>query len=209
MNLPFQQLVLASNNAGKLRELQHLLNPLHIEVIAQSRLHIPEADEPYPSFVENALAKARHASQLTGMAALADDSGLCVDALQGAPGVLSARFACDHPDAARCDQANNEKLLRMMQGVEQRRAYFYCVIVLVRHAHDPQPVIAEGVWKGEILSSPRGEHGFGYDPVFLDVMTGLSGAEIPLEIKSRISHRGHAMTRLLQKLERMSHDESK
>lgn len=206
MNLPFQKLVLASNNHGKLKELTHLLSPLGLTVMPQSQFNVPEAEEPYATFLENALAKARHASKLTGLAALADDSGLCVDALQGAPGVLSARFACESDRDEKSDARNNEKLLKLMQGKSQRHAHFYCVIVLVRHELDPEPIIADGIWKGEILTCPRGDDGFGYDPLFLDAMTGKSVAEIPLEIKSRISHRGHAMSRLLQKLERLSYE---
>ncbi len=206
MKLPFKELVLASNNAGKLKELNHLLSPLGISVRPQAEFNLPEADEPYATFIENALAKARHASQLTGLPALADDSGLCVDALNGAPGVLSARFACENATQAKSDARNNEKLLRLMQGITHRQAHFYCVMVLVRHALDPQPIIADGVWRGEILQAPLGDGGFGYDPLFQDAITGKSVAQLALEIKSRISHRGHAMTRLIQKLERLSDD---
>jgi XTP/dITP diphosphohydrolase len=147
------------------------------------------------------LAKARHASRQTGLPALADDSGLCVDALQGAPGVLSARYAGE----PKSDQANNEKLLSVLGTEKNRQAHFYCVIVLVRHADDPEPLIAEGRWAGEILSEFRGQDGFGYDPLFLDAKTGKTVAELPLEIKSRISHRGHAMAKLLLQLERLNH----
>ncbi|ACT49295.1 MULTISPECIES: RdgB/HAM1 family non-canonical purine NTP pyrophosphatase [Methylovorus] len=200
MALPFNQLVIASGNAGKLREIRHLLAPLDLEIIPQSALNVPEAEEPYCTFIENALTKARHASRHTGLPALADDSGLCVDALQGAPGVLSARYAGEPKSDAR----NNAKLLEVMQGLTQRQAHFYCVIVLVRHADDPEPLIAEGVWQGEILDSLRGEDGFGYDPLFLDAKTGKTVAELPLDIKSRISHRGQAMARLLHRLERLA-----
>ena len=165
---------------------------------------MPEAEEPYATFIENALAKARHASKVTGLPALADDSGLCVDALLGAPGVISARYACENADTPKSDTRNNEKLLAVMAGEKNRHAHFYCVIVLVRHANDPEPIIAEGVWSGEILTALRGDDGFGYDPLFLDDKTGKTVAELPLEIKSRISHRGHAMTKLMQKLERLS-----
>jgi XTP/dITP diphosphohydrolase len=206
MSLPLQKLVLASNNHGKLKELSHILSHLGLSVLPQSEFNIPEAEEPFGTFVENALCKARHACKLTGLPALADDSGLCVDALNGAPGVLSARFACETAQEQKSDARNNEKLLKLMEGVSHRHAHFYCVIVLLRHEHDPEPIIADGIWKGEILTSARGDGGFGYDPLFLDAMTGKSVAEIPLEIKSRISHRGHAMTRLLQKLERLSHE---
>jgi XTP/dITP diphosphohydrolase len=200
MALPFNQLVIASGNAGKLREIRHLLAPLAVEIIPQSALNVPEAEEPYCTFIENALTKARHASRHTGLPALADDSGLCVDALQGAPGVLSARYAGEPKSDAR----NNAKLLEVMQGLSQRQAHFYCVIVLVRHADDPEPLIAEGVWQGEILDNLRGEDGFGYDPLFLDAKTGKTVAELPLDIKSRISHRGQAMARLLHRLERLA-----
>ena len=197
----FSKLVIASGNKGKLREIAHLLAPLNIDIIAQAELHVSECEEPYCTFIENALAKARHASRQTGLPALADDSGLCVDALQGAPGVLSARYAGE----PKSDQANNEKLLNVLGAEKNRQAHFYCVIVLVRHADDPEPLIAEGRWAGEILSEFRGQDGFGYDPLFLDAKTGKTVAELPLEIKSRISHRGHAMAKLLLQLERLNH----
>lgn len=204
MQLPFKKLVIASGNKGKLRELEHLLAPLGLEVIPQSALNVPEAEEPHATFIENALTKARHASKITGLPALADDSGLCVDALQGAPGVISARYACENADTPKSDERNNEKLLTVMVNEKNRHAHFYCVIVLVRHENDPEPMIAEGVWTGEILTELKGNDGFGYDPLFLDAKTGKTIAELPLEIKSRISHRGHAMTKLLQKLERLA-----
>ena len=204
MRLPFKKLVIASGNKGKLRELEHLLAPLGLEIIPQSALNVPEAEEPHATFIENALAKARHASKITGLPALADDSGLCVDALQGAPGVISARYACENADTPKSDKRNNEKLLKVMAKEKNRHAHFYCVIVLVRHENDPEPIIAEGIWSGEILTELKGSDGFGYDPLFLDAKTGKTVAELPLEIKSRISHRGHAMTKLLQKLERLA-----
>jgi XTP/dITP diphosphohydrolase len=204
MQFPFKKLVIASGNKGKLRELEHLLAPLGLEIIPQSALNVSEAEEPHATFIENALAKARHASKMTGLAALADDSGLCVDALQGAPGVISARYACENADTPKSDERNNEKLLKVMAKEKNRHAHFYCVIVLVRHENDPEPIIAEGVWTGEILTELKGNDGFGYDPLFLDAKTGKTVAELPLEIKSRISHRGHAMTKLLQKLERLA-----
>ena len=204
MQLPFKKLVIASGNKGKLRELEHLLAPLGLEIIPQSALNLPEAEEPHVTFIENALAKARHASKLTALPALADDSGLCVDALQGAPGVISARYACETADTPKSDGRNNEKLLAVMKNEKNRHAHFYCVIVLVRHENDPEPIIAEGIWAGEILTELKGDDGFGYDPLFLDAKTGKTVAELPLEIKSRISHRGHAMTKLLQKLERLA-----
>ena len=196
----FSKIVIASGNKGKLREIAHILAPLHIEIIPQNTLNVPECEEPFCTFIENALAKARHASKHTGLPALADDSGLCVDALQGAPGVLSARYAGE----AKSDEANNQKLLEVLVNEKNRLAHFYCVMVLVRHEHDPEPIIAEGQWAGEILSEYRGDDGFGYDPIFLDAKTGKTVAELPLEIKSRISHRGHAMAKLLQKIERLS-----
>lgn len=196
------KLVIASGNKGKLREIQHLLSPLNIEIIPQSVLNVPECEEPYFTFLENALAKARHASKYTGLPALADDSGLCVDVLQGSPGVLSARYAGE----PKSDERNNQKLLEVLGTEENRYAHFYCVMVLVRHELDPEPLIAEGRWAGEILTEYRGNDGFGYDPLFLDAKTGKTVAELPLDIKSRISHRGHAMTKLLLQLERLAHE---
>lgn len=200
MPLPFKKLVIATGNHGKLREIEHMLAPLDIEVIPQSTFNVPECEEPFCTFIENALAKARHASKLTGLPALADDSGLCVDALQGAPGVISARYAGE----PKSDDGNNQKLLEVLGAEKNRQAHFYCVMVLVRHENDPEPLIAEGQWAGEILNEYRGNDGFGYDPLFLDAKTGKTVAELPLEIKSRISHRGHAMSKLLQKLERLN-----
>lgn len=199
MALPFDRLVIATGNAGKLREIRQLLSPLALEVLPQSDFAVPEAEEPHCTFIENALVKARHASLHTGLPALADDSGICVDALQGAPGVLSARYA----DEPRSDTRNNEKLLAALAGQAHRHAHYYCVMVLVRHPEDPQPLIAEGIWQGEILNAPRGEGGFGYDPIFLDAKTDKTGAELPLEIKNRISHRGQALSKLLHMLERL------
>jgi XTP/dITP diphosphohydrolase len=190
------RLVLASNNEGKLREFRRLLAPLGIEVVAQAELGIPEAEEPHVTFVENALAKARHASAHAGLPALADDSGVCVDALGGAPGVNSARYAGE----PRSDARNNEKLVAALKGVADRRAHYYCVLVLVRRADDPQPVIAEGAWQGTIIDVPRGSGGFGYDAYFQDAQSGLTGAELPLERKNAISHRGIAMRALLERL---------
>lgn len=194
-----QKLVIASGNAGKLREIQHLLEPLGIAAVPQSEFAVPEAEEPHVTFIENALAKARHASRLTGLPALADDSGICVDALDGAPGVFSARYAGE----PKSDLRNNDKLLQALQGIEDRHAHYYCVMVLVRHADDPQPLIAEGVWQGEILATPRGNGGFGYDPIFLDSKTEKTGAELPMDIKNRISHRGQALAKLRHQLERL------
>ncbi|MDX1916294.1 MAG: RdgB/HAM1 family non-canonical purine NTP pyrophosphatase [Methylophilus sp.] len=206
MALPFNKLVIASGNTGKIREIQHILAPLNIDIVSQSALNVPECEEPFCTFIENALAKARHACKHTGLPALADDSGLCVNALGGAPGVYSARYAGTNPPNSLLtqDERNNDKLLQVMQNISERHAYFYCVMVLVRHAEDPQPLIAEGMWQGVILREFRGSDGFGYDPLFLDAKTDKTVAELPLEIKSRISHRGHAMAKLLQQLERIS-----
>lgn len=208
MSLPFKQLVIASGNQGKIREIAHVLAPFDIEILPQSQFKVPECEEPFCTFVENALAKARHASQHTGLPALADDSGLCVNALQGAPGVLSARYAGKNPPNSLLtqDERNNDKLLQVMSNVSDRHAHFYSVIVLVRHPQDPQPLIAEGIWQGEILREYRGDGGFGYDPLFLDLKTDKTVAELPLDVKSRISHRGQALQKLLQKLERLSHE---
>jgi XTP/dITP diphosphohydrolase len=190
------RLVVASNNAGKLREFRRLLAPLSIAVVAQGELGIAEAAEPHVTFVENALAKARHASAQAGLPALADDSGVCVRALGGAPGVQSARYAGE----PRSDARNNAKLVAALQGVADRRAHYACVLVLVRHAADPEPLIAEGQWHGTIVDAPRGDGGFGYDPHFLDAATGMTGAELPLERKNELSHRGRAMRALIARL---------
>ena len=192
-----QKLVIASNNPGKLREFQFLLQPLGIEVLTQAQLGIEEAEEPHVTFIENALAKARHVSQLSGLPALADDSGICVTALDGAPGVLSARYAGDNPKS---DARNNEKLLRDMQGVADRRAHYYCVLVLLHRADDPQPLIAEGEWHGEITLQPSGNGGFGYDPLFWLPELGRTSAQLEREQKHAISHRGKALRVLLEKL---------
>jgi XTP/dITP diphosphohydrolase len=192
------KLVIASNNAGKLREFERLLAPLGIEVLTQAQLGISEAEEPHCTFVENALAKARHVSRASGLPALADDSGICVDALGGAPGVLSARYAGDNPKS---DRRNNDKLLQDMQGVADRRAHYYCVLVLVRHADDPQPIIAEGEWQGEIALEERGDGGFGYDPMFWLPELGRMSAELSHDEKAQYSHRAKAMQVLLEKLQ--------
>lgn len=191
-----KRLVLASGNAGKIREIGELLRPLAIEVIPQAALAIDEADEPHDTFVENALAKARHAARRSGLPALADDSGICVRALGGEPGVHSARYGGE----PKSDQRNNEKLLSALESATDRRAHYCCVMVLMRHGTDPQPLIAEGEWHGEILRSPRGDGGFGYDPLFLVPELGLTGAELPLDRKNAISHRGRALAQLLERL---------
>jgi len=192
-----KKLVIASNNPGKLREFQFLLQPLGIEVLTQAQLGIEEAEEPHQTFIENALAKARHASRLSGLPALADDSGICVNALDGAPGVQSARYA----GAPKSDERNNEKLLREMQDITDRRAHYYCVLVLLRHADDPQPLIAEGEWHGEIALQPSGDGGFGYDPLFWLPEFGKTSAQLERKQKHAISHRGKALRALLEKLQ--------
>jgi XTP/dITP diphosphohydrolase len=190
------RLVLASGNAGKLREFHRLLAPLGIEVIAQSALGIAEAEEPHDTFIENALAKARHASRLANLPALADDSGICVRALAGAPGVQSARYAGEPKSDAR----NNAKLIAALDGMVDRRAHYACVLALLRHEADPEPIVAEGAWPGTIVDAPRGSGGFGYDPHFLDASTGLTAAELPLERKNELSHRGKAIRALIARL---------
>ena len=192
-----KKLVIASNNSGKLREFQFLLQPLGIEVLTQAQLGIAEAEEPHVTFIENAFAKARHVSRESGLPALADDSGICVTALGGAPGVQSARYAGDNPKS---DQRNNEKLLQDMQGVADRSAHYYCVLVLLLHVDDPQPLIAEGEWHGEIAHAERGDGGFGYDPLFWLPELGKMSAELSREQKHAISHRGKALRVLLDRL---------
>ncbi len=192
------KIVLASNNAKKLKELDAILAPLGWELIPQGELGIPEAEEPHVTFVENALAKARHAARLAGMPALADDSGLCVEALGGAPGVQSARYAGEPKSDAR----NNEKLLAALAGRDSRAAHFVSVIVFVRHADDPQPLIAEGEWHGEIIAEQRGAGGFGYDPLFFVPAFGKTAAELEPAVKNGISHRAQALQSLLARLRR-------
>ncbi len=191
-----QKLVIASNNPGKLQEFQMMLAPLGIEVLTQAQLGIAEVAEPHHTFIENALAKARHVSAVCGLPALADDSGICVEALGGAPGVLSARYAGE----PKSDVRNNKKLLEVMQDIEDRRAHYYCVLVLVRHADDPQPLIAEGEWHGEIAHEERGGGGFGYDPLFWLPELGKMSAELSRDEKAQISHRAKALGILLQRL---------
>jgi XTP/dITP diphosphohydrolase len=188
-----KKLVIASNNQGKLREINTLLEPLAIEAVPQSDFDAGEVDEPYATFVENALTKARHASRCSGLPALADDSGICVSALGGAPGVTSARYAGE----PRSDERNNLKLIETLKNQSNRCAYYYCVIVLVRHADDPQPIIVDGSWYGEIVDQPRGEGGFGYDPHFFLSEFGKTSAELSAEQKNRISHRGQALAQLV------------
>jgi len=192
----FTKLVVASNNLGKLRELGLMLGPLGIEAQPQSVYGVPEAEEPHATFVENALAKARNAAQHTGLPALADDSGILVDALDGEPGVNSARFAGE----PKSDERNNRKLIESVRDVADRAAHYYCVIVVVRHAHDPKPLIAEGEWHGEIVLEPRGSGGFGYDPYFYLPELGMTVAELPLQEKNSLSHRALALGALATKL---------
>lgn len=193
-----RKLVIASNNKGKIAELTELLSPLGLTPVAQGELGVPEAEEPAITFVENAILKARHAAKITGLPALADDSGLSVDALNGRPGVRSARFAGD----AATDSENVQALLAAMKDTPeaQRKAQFHCVLVYLRHANDPTPIICHGRWPGQILSEPRGHGGFGYDPVFLVPEYGCSAAELTREQKGKISHRGRALANLLDQL---------
>lgn len=193
-----QKLVIASNNRGKIAELTGLLTPLGFEPVAQGELGVGEVEEPAVTFIENALIKARHAAQVTGLPALADDSGLAVDALGGQPGVRSARYAGDNAT----DRENLEALLAAMAGVpdEQRAAQFHCVLVYLRHADDPTPIVCHGVWPGSVLRAPRGDGGFGYDPIFLVPELAVSAAELSREQKSRISHRGRALQALVARL---------
>ena len=193
-----RRLVLASDNPGKLREFRQLCEPLGLTIIPQSEWGITGAEEPYCTFVENALAKARHASRASGLPAFADDSGICVAALGGAPGVRSARFA--EVSGETQDARNNAKLIEMLSDKPDRSAHYTCVIVLVRHAGDPEPLIAEGRWEGEILAEPRGSGGFGYDPYFFVPALNQSAAELPAHEKNRISHRSKALARLAEKL---------
>nr|WP_314860596.1 RdgB/HAM1 family non-canonical purine NTP pyrophosphatase [uncultured Undibacterium sp.] len=191
-----KKIVLASNNAGKLKEFRQILAPLEIELIAQASLDIPDAPEPFFTFVENALAKARHAAHLSGLPAIADDSGICVNALCGAPGVYSARYAGE----PKSDQRNNQKLVEALQEAEDRSAYYYCVLVYVRSEHDPQPVIADGRWSGQIIDVARGSEGFGYDPYFYLPEFQQTVAELNAEQKNALSHRAQALQELLKKL---------
>ena len=190
------KLIVASNNPGKLREFDALLAPLGWEILSSQMFALPECEEPHLGFVENALAKARHAAILTGLPALADDSGLCVHALGGAPGVHSARYAGE----PKSDRRNNELLIAELAGKADRRAHYVCVLSFVRHADDPQPVIAEGEWHGEIVDSPRGTGGFGYDPHFFLPEDGLTVAELDAAEKNRRSHRGQALALLVERL---------
>lgn len=200
---PLSRVVLASNNAGKLREFAALLDVAGIELVPQGALNVPEAEEPHVTFVENALAKARHAARLTGLPALADDSGLCVRALRGAPGVYSARYA-QLAGGEKSDAANNALLVENLKAHADRRAYYYCVLALVRHADDPEPLIAEGRWHGVVLDAPRGENGFGYDPYFYIPGLEATAAELDPTLKNASSHRAIALRQLLARLEELA-----
>lgn len=193
--------MLATANVGKRAEFARLLDGLGFEVLAQSELGIPAADEPHSTFLENALAKARHAARLSGLPALADDSGLCVDALDGAPGVHSARFA----GASASDLQNNAELMRRMADCPDRSAHYVCVLVAVRSADDAEPIVADARWHGEILEVPRGKGGFGYDPLFKVGGLEVAAAELDPETKNQLSHRGRAMVEMARRLEAWSH----
>lgn len=198
MALDGGRLVLASGNKGKLRELAHMLEPLGVEVVSQADFAVEPVEESGLTFVENALLKAREAARVSGLPALGDDSGLVVDALDGRPGIYSARFGGEEAT----DADNNEKLLRELADLpmERRSAHFHCCLVLLRHAEDPAPLIAEGRWHGHILEAPRGDRGFGYDPLFHDRRLGATAAELPMEEKARVSHRGKALASLIERL---------
>ena len=190
------KIVIATNNKKKSNEIVTILENLNIEAIPQSYFKIGESEEPFNTFIENALIKARYASKKTGLPAIADDSGLCVDILKGEPGIHSARFS----GLPKSDENNNLKLLEVLKDKHIRKAHYYCAIVFIKSTDDPQPIIAEGLWQGEILEIPRGKNGFGYDPLFLDYKTNLSAAELSTEIKNKISHRSQALKKIKQKL---------
>ena len=193
------RVVIASNNPGKIRELTDLLKPLGMEAVPQSTFAVPEADEPHDTFLENALAKARHAANITGLPALADDSGLCVPALFGEPGVHSAYYAGRDGRREDRDARNNAKLVEQLRATRDRRAFYYCVVVLVQSPNDPTPVVADGEWHGEIVLEPRGSNGFGYDPHF-ETVFGKTAAEMHPEAKNRVSHRARALAALAARL---------
>lgn len=192
-----QKLVLASNNGGKVREFQELLAPFHFQVIPQGELDIPAAEEPHHTFIENALAKARHASAVSGLPALADDSGVCAHALDGAPGVHSARYASVDGDNA----ANNQKLIAALQGKADRGAHYVCALVMVNSANDPEPLIVQTRWYGQIIDEAKGDYGFGYDPYFFLPELGKTVAELAPSEKNQISHRGQALRELISQLQ--------
>jgi XTP/dITP diphosphohydrolase len=190
------KIVIATNNEKKLNEIEAILGDLNIQAIPQSHFKIGESEEPFITFIENALIKARYASEKTGLPAIADDSGLCVDILGGEPGIYSARFS----GSPKSDENNNLKLLEVLKDKNKRKAHYYCAIVFIKSPNDPQPIIAEGIWQGEILEIPRGKNGFGYDSIFLDYKTNLSAAELSANIKNKISHRGQALQKIKKKL---------
>lgn len=191
-----KKIVLASNNQGKLREMREILCALDLDLHSQSEFNVPDAPEPYFTFLENALTKARHAAKLTGLPAIADDSGICVNALGGAPGVFSARYAGE----PKSDERNNAHLIASLESHPDRSAYYYCVLVYVRSENDPQPVIADGRWDGEIIAAPRGKAGFGYDPHFYLPSLQCTVAELDAERKNQLSHRAQALQELMKKL---------
>lgn len=191
-----QQIVIASNNNGKIREFQHIFSRFGIEIIPQSVLNVPEVEEPYATFVENSLHKARHCARHTGLAALADDSGLCVEVLNGAPGIFSARYAGE----PKSDQANIDKLLAVLGAEEHREAYFYCSLVFVRSPEDPQPIIAEGIFGGQIAQHQSGHNGHGYDPIFWLPQYSATVADLDNDLKNQISHRALALNEMIKKL---------
>ncbi|MDF7666338.1 RdgB/HAM1 family non-canonical purine NTP pyrophosphatase [Orbaceae bacterium ESL0727] len=197
-NVSVGKIVLATNNQGKVRELQNLLADAGFNIVAQSEFNVPDADETGLTFVENALLKARHTAKLTGLPSIADDSGLVVEALAGAPGIYSARYAGEHGD----DKRNNQKLLQALADVPDhaRQAYFYCALVFLRHENDPTPIICLGKWNGVILRAEQGVGGFGYDPLFYIPELGCTAAELSREAKSQISHRGQALKQLMAQL---------
>ena len=196
-----QKLVLASNNAGKLKEFSELLAPFEFEVIPQAQFEIPPAEEPFDTFLENALAKAKHASQLSGLPALADDSGICVNVLGGKPGVRSARYAGDHAS----DADNNHKLLQDLANESDRSAYYVCALVMVKSANDPNPITVKSRWDGEFIDIPRGDNGFGYDPFFYIPELGKTAAELSSKEKNVFSHRGQALRTLIAELIKLNH----
>ncbi|OCG32811.1 non-canonical purine NTP pyrophosphatase, RdgB/HAM1 family [Gilliamella sp. Fer2-1] len=193
-----QKIVLATNNQGKVNELQRLLADAGFDIVAQSQFNVPDANETGLTFIENAILKARHTAKLTGLPAIADDSGLSVDALGGQPGIYSARYAGEHGN----DQSNNQKLLDALKNVpkEKRTAYFYCALVFMRHENDPTPIICLGKWHGLILNEAQGDGGFGYDPLFYVPELGCTAAQLTKEQKSQISHRGQALKQLISKI---------
>lgn len=191
-----KQIVIASNNKGKLEEFAKIFTEFNIEVIPQNVMNVPEIDEPYMTFIENSLHKARHCAKHTGLPALADDSGICVPALQNKPGIYSARYA----GIPKSDLNNLNKLIDDMKNIDNRKAYFYCSLVFVRNHEDPQPIIAEGIFHGEITTIARGTHGHGYDPIFLIPELGKTAAELSSEEKNRVSHRGLAMQLMTKRL---------